>query len=202
MQFRTTSMRRAGLPAVAAALTLVLAACGGSSSGSSSSPTSRARPPVSAGEGTSPGSNGSAPTGGNGQGSGRGFDPQALQSAVNDFTACLRNQGLAVNDITIGANRPQGSAPDGGEQPPRSFPNGSRPSGSRPTGSFPPGSNGQGAGRPGGFNFTNRILQQLGLDTSDANVAKAVDACKSTLQNALPNFGQGRRGASTTTTQT
>jgi hypothetical protein len=66
----------------------------------------------------------------------------------------------------------------------------------------PDGEGRQGGRRPGGFDFTSRIVQQLGLDASDANVTKAVDACKSTLQDALPNFGQGRRGGTTTTTET
>jgi hypothetical protein len=187
MQFRTTSMGRAALSAVAAALTLTLAACGGGSSGSTSSS------PSTAGNGNGNGNGGY----GGAAGTGRGFDPQAMQSAVNDFTACLREQGLEVKDITIGANRPRGSTPEG------TRPSGEQPRPSFPRGSVPPDGEGQQGGRhPGGFNFTDRILQQLGLDTSDAKVTKAVDACSSSLQNALPSFGQGRRGGTTTTTQT
>ncbi len=185
---------RAALPAAAAALTLTLAACGGGGSGSAS---------ASGNEGANasnpPASNGGSPSGGGG----RGFDPQAMQTAVNAFTACLRGQGLDVKDITFGANRPRGSTAGGRhavrrataeELPERQASRGA---------STPPNGEGQqGTRGPGGFDFTNRIVQQLGLDTSDAKVTKAVDACKSTLQNALPNFGQGRRRGTTTTTQT
>ena len=74
-----------------------------------------------------------------------------------------------------------------------------------PTGSFPangtrgsvPGG-GRGQGNGGNFNPVDMIVQRIGLDTSDASVKAAVDACSSSLTSAMPNRGTG--GETTTTT--
>ncbi len=131
------------------------------------------------------------PAGGPGGGGGAQFDRTGIQDAFNNFTSCLRDQGLEVDDIDFAAGPgggapPGGSIPAGGVQPPTS------------DGGFqgPPPGNG-GAGGPGGDGFdpTARIIEQLGLDANDPTVSAAVDACSSNLTSALP----GANGATTTT---
>jgi hypothetical protein len=126
-----------------------------------------------------------------GRGPGGGLDRDAIQASMNDFTACLRDQGLDVDDITFGGG--QGPAGGGG-----GF-GGTPPSGSIPAGATPPGGSvvaggGGGFGGPppdanqnggGGFNPTDRIIERLGLDATDPAVATAIDACQSILDSAF-----------------
>lgn len=129
------------------------------------------------------------PEGGPG-GGGADFDRTAIQESFNNFTSCLRDEGLEVDDIDFAAG-PGGGAP----------PNGSLPDGVQPPtsdggfqGGPPPGG---GNGGPGGAGFdpTARIIEQLGLDSTDATVSAAVEACSANLATAVP----GGDAATTTT---
>lgn len=135
-----------------------------------------------------------------GIGFGRGrrgnFDPTKLQAAFNDFTSCLRDHGLQVNDITFGRPPTGGGAGAGNGQTGGSTP----PNGSTPAGGFggPPGSNrpNDNGNAPGGAGFdpTTRLIERLGLDITDPKVKTAVDACSSIITSAFNPTG------STTTT--
>ena len=111
---------------------------------------------------------------------GGAFDRDAIQQAMSDFTACLRDEGLEVDDVTFGG--PGDGGPGG---------NGSIPVGSLPPGGFvggPTGSPPQGGPQgPGaeGFDPTARIIEQLGLDDTDPAVAAALDVCGSLLTDAF-----------------
>lgn len=120
-----------------------------------------------------------------GGGQGGGFDRDAIQTAMNDYTACLRDQGLDVDDVTMGG--PGGGAPGGGA-PGGGFPT----DGSLPPGGFDGGPNGTppdgaGPGGPGGEGFdpTSRLIEQLGLDDTDPAVTAALDACQSIMDGAF-----------------
>jgi hypothetical protein len=113
---------------------------------------------------------------------GGAFNGDAIQPALNDFTACLRDQGLDVDDITFGG---PGGGPVGG-------PNNTGDTGnSFPPGGFnggPPGTPPDGAtAGPGGAGFdpTQGIIDQLGLDDTDPAVTSAIDACQSFIDNAF-----------------
>jgi hypothetical protein len=110
-------------------------------------------------------------------GRGRGLNRDAIQNSLNDFTACLRGEGLQVDDITFGppggagnGNRTPGSGPPAdGSVPPGGF-GGPPPNGSAPAG-------GGGPGR-GGFDPTKRLIQQLKLDDTDPKVVAALAKCE------------------------
>lgn len=131
---------------------------------------------------------------------GGNFDRQAVQDSLNKFTACLRDHGLTVDDISFGRPRgANGGTGNGGGgfgggdgPPPGGAVNGSIPTdGSIPPGGFggppPGGGNGPGGNGPGGAGFdpTARIIERLKLDATDPAVAKAVDACKPILEAAF-----------------
>jgi hypothetical protein len=117
-------------------------------------------------------------------GRGRGFNPEAIQNGLNDFTACLRGEGLQVDDITFGrpggagnGNGPPGSGPPAdGSVPPGGF-GGPPPNGSAPAG-------GGGPGR-GGFDPTKRLIQQLKLDETDPKVVAALAKCEPIITAAF-----------------
>jgi hypothetical protein len=127
-----------------------------------------------------------------GPGGGRRFDPQQMQTVFNDFTSCLRKEGIEVNDVTFGppGDRPAGasgagavagaSGPQGGFGPP--------PGGDRPR-------DGQ------GFDPTKMLINRLGLDANDAKVKAAVAKCEPALTASLDkmrgndNGGAGASGA-------
>ena len=103
---------------------------------------------------------------------------------MNDFTACLRDNGLEVDDLDFAAGRPDGATGAGPID-------GSLPAAGQVTGgSVPPGGfqggppNGQAPGGEG-FDPTTRIIERLGLDSSDPAVTKAIDACQSILDSAF-----------------
>lgn len=132
-------------------------------------------------------------------GAGRGrFDPEAVQASMNDFTACLRDQGLDVDDITFGGGQGPGSGNGGfgGPLPDGSAPDATGatpPDGSAP-GGFEGGSDGGRRGPGGeGFDPTARIIERLGLDNSDPAVSAAITSCQSILAEAF-------RPTTTTTT--
>jgi len=122
-----------------------------------------------------------------------GIDREKIQNALNDFTACLRDQGLAVDDITFG--RPGGrNGTTNGATGANGTTDGTEPAGATggggfgppPDGSVPGGANG-GRGGPGGAGFdpTARIIQRLGLDSTDPAVVKALAKCQPIMTTAF-----------------
>jgi hypothetical protein len=125
-----------------------------------------------------------------GGGRGGGFNRQAVQDGLNDFTACLRDEGLAVDDITFGP--PAGAAGGNGGATGGSVPagggGGGRGFGGPPAGGSAPvnGPNG-GNGRPGGAGFdpTARLIDRLGLDKTDPKVIAALAKCQPLITAAF-----------------
>ncbi len=121
-----------------------------------------------------------------GGGPGRGgFDGEAIQTSLNDFTACLRDEGLQVDDITFGppGGGPGGAAPDG------SIPAGAN-GGGPGFGGPPPDGSGPANGGPGGpggagFDPTAQMIERLGLDDSDPAVQAALDKCEPLMTAAF-----------------
>ncbi len=78
-----------------------------------------------------------------GRGRGGGIDQEAIQNSLSDFTACLRDEGLDVDDITFGppgggaGGAPDGSIPAGGAVPGGGF--GGPPPDGAPAGGAPGG---------------------------------------------------------------
>lgn len=145
--------------------------------------------------------------GGNRQGG--GFDADAVQAALTDFTKCLRDQGLDVDDIEFGGGQGPGAGGGGfgGGTPPAGATgdatgNGATPAdGSMPAGGFQGGTppdGGQGGPGGEGFDPTSRIIDQLGLDADDPATATAIAACQSLLDSAFQTSGN-TDGASATT---
>ena len=119
-------------------------------------------------------------------GRGRGFNREAIQSALNDFTACLRDEGLQVDDITFGP--PGGAAGANGGTTDGSVPadaNGGRGfAGPPPDGSAP--ANGANGGPGGaGFDPMARMIERLGLDATDPAVKAALDKCEPIMTAAF-----------------
>ncbi len=115
-----------------------------------------------------------------GGGRGGAFDRTAIEDGLLAYTACLRDEGLVVDDITFGGPPADGAGRAGGE-----------PS----TGDAAPaeGFTGRdraaegGGGRAGGAGFdpSAQIVAQLGLDGEDPEVAVALDACAPVLESAF-----------------
>jgi hypothetical protein len=113
-----------------------------------------------------------------------GIDREAIQNSLTDFTACLRDEGLDVDDITFGppggAGAANGAATDGtvpaGAPVPGGGFGGPPPNGSAPT-----------AGGPGGAGFdpTARMIEQLGLDDTDPAVVAALATCEPIITTAF-----------------
>ncbi len=117
-------------------------------------------------------------------GRGRNFDRTAIQNSLNDFTACLRTEGLQVDDITFGRPGGAGNGGTGGGPPPDgSIPGGGGFGGPPPDGSAP--ANGQGGPGRGGFDPTKRLIQQLKLDDTDPKVVAALAKCQPILTAAF-----------------
>jgi hypothetical protein len=114
-----------------------------------------------------------------GGGPGGNFDPDQIQTALNDFTACLRDEGLDVDDISFGAGGGPGGAGGGPTGP---------PDGSLPPGGFGgPPNGGSAPGGPGGAGFdpSQAIIDQLGLDDTDPAVTAAVEKCQPLISAAF-----------------
>ncbi|MCU1397579.1 MAG: hypothetical protein JWN62_688 [Acidimicrobiales bacterium] len=128
-----------------------------------------------------------------GGGQGGRLNRDAIQTSLNDFTACLRDNGLDVDDITFGNG--QGPAAGGGGfggPPGTGATRGTTPAGATPAdGSTPPGGGfggppGTGGGTGGaGFDPSARIIDRLGLDATDPTVKTAIAACQSILDSAF-----------------
>ena len=129
--------------------------------------------------------------GGRGRG---GIDREAIQSSLNDFTACLRDDGLDVDDITFGPPGGNGGAPTG------SVPAGAAGQGGGGFGGPPPGGSAPASGGPGGAGFdpTARVIERLGLDATDPAVIAAMAKCQPILTAAF----QPQNSTSTTTATT
>lgn len=137
---------------------------------------------------------------------GQGGAPDGDGDRFADLTACLNEQGL---DVTAPAFGPGDGLPPGGTIPDGLPPGGTLPDGlppgvgSIPDGSLPPPGDfdGGGGGRgPGGFDGdpTAFIAQLYGLDTTDATVTAALDACSDPTQ--FPGGGAPPDGAAPPTT--
>jgi hypothetical protein len=137
---------------------------------------------------------------------GRGRNPidrEKIQNSLNDFTGCLRDNGVQVDDITFGpprgANGANGAATNAGGSVPAGA-NGQGPGGfggPPPNGSAPTGAAG-GQGGPGraGFDPTARLIERLGLDKTDPTVIAALAKCQPILTEAF----QPSTSSTTTTT--
>ncbi len=121
-----------------------------------------------------------------GRAGGAGFDTEAIQEAALDFTECLRDQGLEVDDLDFSLQGPGGGPGGAAGGPPA---DGSIPTGSIPDGGDPP----EGAG-PGNGDPNDRLVDALGLDPDDPAVAAAVDTCGDVLTGALPQGGDAPAG--------
>jgi hypothetical protein len=114
---------------------------------------------------------------------GRGLNRDAIQTGLNDFTACLRDEGLQVDDITFG--------PPGGGGPPGGATGGSVPTGGNGQGPGfggpPPNGSGPANGGPGGAGFdpTARLIERLGLDSTDPAVKAALTKCEPIMTAAF-----------------
>jgi hypothetical protein len=116
---------------------------------------------------------------------GNGFDREAIQNSLNDFTACLRDEGLDVDDITFGppagaggngtTGAPDGSIPTGAAGQGGGF-GGPPPDGSIPANGGPGGA---------GFDPTARMIERLGLDDTDPAVVAALAKCQPILTAAF-----------------
>ena len=123
-----------------------------------------------------------------------GVDREAIQNSLNDFTACLRDEGLDVDDITFGprgGNGGTGANANGGAT------DGSVPAGAAgqgggfggppPGGSAPANGGAGGPGGPGGAGFdpTARLIERLGLDDTDPKVVAALAKCEPIMTAAF-----------------
>ena len=143
------------------------------------------------------------------------FDRQAVQDGLNKFTACLRDNGVTVNDMAL-PQPGQGGQGGGGDQGGQNNTQNTGGAGTIPIGGGAAQGGGDGGGDgppPGGFdgpppgdqpganapggaggNRENRILSRLGLDQTDPAVMKAMTACQPILDQAFTP-------SNTTTTQ-
>jgi hypothetical protein len=114
-----------------------------------------------------------------------GVDRATIQNSLNDFTACLRDAGLQVDDITFGppAGGANGAAPDGSVPAGAAGRGGGGFGGPPPGGSAPAGGNGGPGGA--GFDPTARMIDRLGLDNTDPAVVAALAKCQPILTAAF-----------------
>lgn len=148
-----------------------------------------------------------------GPGGRSGFDPDEIEIALADYTACLRDEGLEVDDVSFGVGAgggPVGDAaggqPANGATPPDGFEppaGGSVPEGGTPPGADGAGQDGQGGPPQGGEGFdpSDRIIEQLGLDADDPTVSAALDACQSLLDAAFQPADDSGDGSGAATTE-
>ncbi len=98
-------------------------------------------------------------------------DNTELQDSFVEFSACIRDEGYDVGDLTFGAGTgPGGEAPDGEAAPER----------------------GEGETRTGFGDRDARFADQMGLDIEDPDVAAAFDECGPIIDNAFSGIGLGQ----------
>jgi hypothetical protein len=124
-----------------------------------------------------------------GFGGGRGQfrDSPEFQDGLVSFSACVRDAGFDVGDITLGG------APGPGQNQAQQGQGGEAEQG---------GDAGEGGGQRGqraeGFgNRGVRLAENLGLDYDDPEVAEAVDGCLPLLDQALSDLGVTPPGGNT-----
>jgi hypothetical protein len=112
------------------------------------------------------------------------IDRDQIQNGLNDFTGCLRDEGVQVDDITFGPPAGANGAATGGSIPVGANGPGGRFDGPPPGGSIPAGA---APGGPGGAGFdpTARIIERLGLDDTDPTVTAALDKCEPLITAAF-----------------
>ena len=101
-------------------------------------------------------------------GGGRGFGPggfEAIQEGMLGFTACIRDEGVAVDDLTF--NQPGQGGPGG-----QGGPDVNRDEGQR----------------------TERLAGRLGLDVDDPDVAAALETCEPILDDIFAGLGDRGNG--------
>ena len=127
--------------------------------------------------------------GGRGRG---GIDREAIQNSLNDFTACLRDEGLDVDDITFGPPGGRANGTTGGNGGDRRL--GARPAqtvgggfGGPPPGGSAPANGKRWSRRPrrSGFDPTARMIERLGLDDTDPKVIAALAKCEPIMTAAF-----------------
>jgi hypothetical protein len=96
-------------------------------------------------------------------------DNTELQDAFVELSACIRDQGFDVGDLSFGGG-PGGDGQDDGDGPRR----------------------GQGEGQGGFGDRSARLAQGLGLDIDDPEVGAALDECEPIIDAALSGLGLGR----------
>jgi hypothetical protein len=117
-----------------------------------------------------------------------GVDRATIQNSLNDFTACLRDAGLQVDDITFGppaGGAANGAAPDGSIPAGAAGQSGGGFGGPPGGGSAPAGANGGPGPGGAGFDPTARTIQRLGLDSTDPAVIAALAKCQPILTAAF-----------------
>jgi len=95
-----------------------------------------------------------------------------IQDALVEFSACVRDGGYDVGDLSLGGPGPGNEPPaDGGE-------------GDEPRG--------QGQGQGGFGDRSARIADQLGLDVEDPQVSAVIDGCMPIIDEAFTAAGIGQ----------
>ena len=126
-----------------------------------------------------------------GGGRGAAQDSPEFQDGLLAFSACVRDDGYDVGDLTLGGG------PGGG-------PGGEGANEDSTAGAGPVAGDGQEGQRQGGFgNRGARFAENLGLDYEDPAVAETIDACMPIIDEAFAGFGPQGAGTNTgTTTET
>lgn len=121
-------------------------------------------------------------------GGGRGgFDSDAMNEALYQYTSCLREQGLDVGDITLdgmmggrGGGAPSGDGTQAGEPP-------------ADAGDGQPAAPPEGERGPGG-DPTDRFAERLGQDPDDPAWIAANGVCQPVLEDAMSAAGMPGAG--------
>ena len=119
-------------------------------------------------------------------GGGRGFGPggfEAIQEGMLGFTACIRDEGVAVDDLTFNQPGQGGPGGQGGQGGP----------GGQPGQGGPGGQGGPDVNRDEGQR-TERLAGRLGLDVDDPDVAAALETCEPILDDIFAGLGDRGNG--------
>ncbi|MEM8705128.1 MAG: hypothetical protein AAGE98_01625 [Actinomycetota bacterium] len=117
-------------------------------------------------------------TAGFGGGGGRAglADNPEITDAFVEFSACVRDAGYDVGDLTLGG------------------PGGGQGAGAGQGAGDGQGQRGQGQGQGGFGDRGERIAEQLGLDDEDPAVVETIDQCMPIIDTALAGAGVGQPG--------